>query len=192
MVRHMSPERRRLAPGHMIVYPNREKVVNKVTRVIVAILLIISVVLVLAVTIGGWSKLQGLKPVNFIWCAVYLIMAVFVMRWSRGALPITAALAILLLLVALVAGTGASGNSWFSRHAVGYGAAQGLFGGKGFGPDTLGLLTLIIAPVELLLIIFAMLGFVQAWNVEYEAPIDEVKRRRRGSGSASPAAPATA
>jgi hypothetical protein len=184
------PERRRLPPGYTIVYPNRDKVASKVVRVIVALLLLISVVLILAVTIGGWSRLQGMKPVNFIWCALYVILAVFVLRWSRGMLPISAGLAILLLLLALIAGTGASGTSWFDRNAVGYGATHSLFGGNGFDPDTLGLLTLLIAPVQLLLIFFAMLGFAQSWNVEYEAPIDEVRRRRGRSGS--PAAPAAA
>ncbi len=37
----------------------------------------------------------------------------------------------------------------------------------------LGLLTLLIVPVQLLLIAFAMRGFQQAWNVEVEVPAGE-------------------
>ena len=32
----------------------------------------ITVTILGIVKIGGWSKLQGLKPVNFVWCLVYL------------------------------------------------------------------------------------------------------------------------
>jgi hypothetical protein len=69
-----------------------------------------------------------------------------------------------------------------------------LFGGKGLSPDTIGAITLIIAPVQALLIFFSMQGFAQGWNVEQEVPEEEARRRRGGrntSGSGSPA-PATA
>jgi hypothetical protein len=143
------------------------------------------VALLLAVTIGGWSKLQGMAAVNFVWCGVYLIIAYYVWRWSRGLLPIAAALGILLLIVALIAGLGASGTSWFDRSHFGYASAQSIFGGGGFSPDILGLLTVLLAPVQVLLIVFAMRGFSQGWNVEVEAPIDKLR-------SAGPGAVATA
>jgi hypothetical protein len=44
----------------------------------------------------------------------------------------------------------------------------------------LGLITLLIAPVQVLLILFAMRGFSQGWNVEVETPIDKL----RGGGAA--------
>ena len=75
------PPVRNLRPGYTIVYPNRDKAASKATKAIVILLLLVSVVLMLIVTIGGWSKLQGLKPVNFAWCVVYVIIAVL-----RGAL----------------------------------------------------------------------------------------------------------
>ena len=191
MVRNM-PEERHLPPGYTIVYPNREKAASKATKVIVALILVISVVLMLIVTIGGWSKLQGLKPVNFAWCLLYLVIAVYVMRWSRGLLPIAAAMAILLLIMALIAGTGVAGTSWFDRNHVGFAPPQTLFGGKGLSTDVLGTVTLIIAPVQVLLIFFAMRGFAQGWNVEVEMPIDEAKRRGHKPTVTPPAQAATA
>ncbi len=192
MFRNMAQERRNLRPGYTVIYPNRGKAASKVTKAIVVLLLIISIVLMLIVTIGGWSKLQGLKPVNFVWCIVYALIAFYVWRWNRGLLPIAAALAILLLILAVIAGTGVTGTSWFDRNSAGFAAPQSLFGGKGLGPDVIGAVTLIMAPVQLLLIIFAMIGFSQGWNVEQEVPEDEARRHRGGRASAPPAEPATA
>jgi hypothetical protein len=177
------PEDRRLPPGHVITYPNRDKVVSKATKLIIVLILLVSVALILAVTIGGWSKLQGLSWLDFAWCLVYLAIAAMVaLRWARGLLPIAAAFAILLLIIALIAGFGGSGTSWFERHHVDYAKTQSLFGGAGFSPDVLGTLVLLIAPVQLLLIIFAMQGFSQGWNVEVEKHVDDL--HGRGSGRA--------
>jgi hypothetical protein len=171
-------EGRHLPPGHVVTYPNREKATSQATRLIVVLILLASVVLILAVTIGGWSKLQGLTPLNFVWCFAYIVIAVFVTRWARGLLPIAAALAVLMLIVSLIAGLGASGTSWFQRNHVDYAPAHSLFGGGGFSPDVLGTLVLILAPVQLLLIIFTMRGFTQGWNVEVEKHVDELKGRK--------------
>ena len=67
---------------------------------------------------------------------------------------------------------------------------KSIFGGTGLSPDTLGLVTILIAPVQALLIFFAMRGFAQGWNVEVEVPEDQVKRKNKSSGgsSAEPAA----
>jgi hypothetical protein len=131
----------------------------------------------LIVTFGGWSKLQGLKPINFAWCILYLIFAFYTWRWNRGVLPIAAAFAILLLIVSLIAATGAAGTSWFDRSHSGFGAPQSIFGGTGLDPNFLGLITVLLAPVQILLIVFGIRGFAQGWNVEMEVPIDEAKRR---------------
>jgi hypothetical protein len=171
-------QHRTLTPGHVVVYPNREKASSKTTKAIVVLIMLVSVVLMLIVTIGGWSKLQGLKPVNFVWILAYLIMGFYIFRrWARGLLPITAGLAILLLMMSVIAGLGASGTSWFDRSDAGFAGAQSLFGGAGLSANVLGLFTLLIAPVQVLLIFFAMLGFAQGWNVEVEVPIEEAKRR---------------
>ena len=83
-------------------------------------------------------------------------MAFFVARWNRGVLPVAAALAIILLIFAAVAGP-----EWFDRDKTG-------FNDPALDEDVLGLVTLLIVPVQILLIAFAMRGFQQAWNVEVE------------------------
>jgi hypothetical protein len=69
---------------------------------------------------------------------------------------VAAVLAVLLLIFALAAGPG-----WFARDKTGF--AQ-----PAIDAGLLGLLTLLIVPVQMLLIAFAMRGFRQGWNVEYE------------------------
>jgi hypothetical protein len=192
MLRHM-PQGRTLTPGHVVVYPNRDKAASKLVKLIVVILLLASAALMLAITIGGWSKLEGLKPVDFIWALIYVIIAFYVTtRWARGLLPIAAALAILLLIVAVIAGTGASGTSWFDRSNFGFGHAQSVFGGSGLSADTLGALTILLIPVQALLILFAGIGFSQGWNVELEVPVEEARRRGYNPPSTPPATPAPA
>jgi lysylphosphatidylglycerol synthetase-like protein (DUF2156 family) len=191
-------QHRTLTPGYVVVYPNREKAGSKVTKAIVAVIMLVSVALILIVTIGGWSKLQGLKPVNIIWMIAYLIMAFYIFtRWARGLLPITAGMAILLLMMAVIAGLGAAGTSWFDRSHSGFANAQSVFGGGGLSADVLGFFTLLIAPVQILLIFFAMYGFSQGWNVEMEVPAEEAKKRgytpaETGPPQTGPAQPAAA
>ncbi len=174
MVREMptrsatAPARGASASAGAVTYPNRDRAQSLSTRVTVIVLLLVSVALVLAVTIGGWSELEGMTAINFAWCAAYLVIAYYVGRWQRGLLPIAAALAVLLAAIALFAGTGAFGTSWFDRAREGFAPPQSLFGGNGLSPDTLGVLTLVIAPVQALLAVFAMRGFGQGWNVESE------------------------
>jgi hypothetical protein len=168
---------RNVKPGYAVIHPNRDKYVCKVTRLIVVGILLASVALMLILTIGGWSKLEGMKPLNFAWCLIYLVFAYYILRWARGILPMAAALAILLLIIAAIAGTGLAGTSWFQRHHAGFGTAQSLFGGKGLADSALGTVTLLLVPVELVLIVFAMIGFAQGWNVELEVPAEEAERR---------------
>jgi hypothetical protein len=184
------PEARRIPPGYTVIHPNRDKAVCKATRAIVVLILLVSVALILLVALGGWSKLEGLKPLNFAWCLVYLAIAVYVARWARGLLPIAAALAILLLIIAVIAATGTPGTSWFDRNHYGFAHPQSIFAGSGLGAGTLGLITVLIVPVQVLLIFFAMQGFAQGWNVEVEVPIEEAKRRRGRAAGPQPPAPA--
>ena len=138
-------------------------------RGVVVLLLIVSCGLMIAVTIGGWSKLEGMVPVSFAWCVAYLLIAFYLTtRWASGLLPIAAALGILLLVMSIAAGAGAAGTSWFDRSQTGYAAAKSLFGGMGLHSNTIGILTLVIAPVQLLLIVSSLRGFAQHWNVEVE------------------------
>lgn len=142
----------------VIEHPNRDKASSKSTKAVVVLLLLVSAALMLIVTIGGWSALQGALPVQFGYILVYLVMAWFIARWKRGLLPVAAALAILLAIFAAVAAPG-----WFDRNAPGF-AQPALDAG------VLGVVTLLIIPVQLGLIAFAMVGFRQAWNVEVERP----------------------
>jgi presenilin-like A22 family membrane protease len=148
-------------PDIQLVRPNRDKAASKATKAVVMLLLVASAGLILIVTIGGWSKLAGMQPVSLAYVIVYLIMAFYVARWNRGVLPLAAALAILLGIFAAIAGP-----QWFDRDKFG-------FTDPALPAGVLGLLTLLIVPVQVLLIAFAMRGFQQAWNVEVEVPAGE-------------------
>ena len=143
-------------PGVIITHPNRDKPAVQATRAIVIVLLLVSAALVAIVTIGGWSALSGMIPVQIAYIIIYVTLAYYAFRWNRGVLPVASALAVLLMIFAAVAGPG-----WFNRDAAGYEATA-------IGADILGLLTLLIVPVQILLVAFAMRGFQQGWNVELE------------------------
>jgi hypothetical protein len=139
-----------------VTHPNRSKPVVQATRATVVLLLLASAALILIVTIGGWGTLEGDIPILLAWAAVYVLMAFFAGRWSRGVLPMAAALALLMFVFAIVAAP-----SWFARDKTGF-AEPALSAGL------LGVLTLAIIPVQILLITFAMRGFSQGWNIELE------------------------
>jgi K+-sensing histidine kinase KdpD len=139
----------------VIDHPNRRKAASKVTRLLVVLLLLVSAVLVAIVTIGGWDELEGAKALQVAYIVLYVLMAVLVARWNRGVLPV-AALAIIMLIFAAIAGP-----AWFERDKEG-------FAHTGLDASVLGLVTLLIVPVQALLILAAMSGFRQAWNVEVE------------------------
>ena len=159
-------------PGVVITHPNRDKPVVQATRATVVLLLLASAGLVLVVTVGGWSVLEGAVPVQIAYIVIYLTLAFYAARWNRGVLPVAAALAVLLAIFALVAGP-----AWFDRNKSGF--AQ-----PALNAGLLGLLTLLIVPVQMLLVAFAMRGFKQGWNVEVERR--EVPPGREPSGGAAP------
>jgi presenilin-like A22 family membrane protease len=151
--------------------PNRRKASSKATKAIVTVLLLASAAIMIIIALGGWSTLEGAKPVLVAYILLYLLMAFLVTRWNRGVLPLAAALAIVLLIFAAV-----SGPAWFDRDKSG-------FTDPTLDEDILGLLSLILVPVQILLIAFAMRGFQQAWNVEVERSSDERDERdERGGG----------
>jgi hypothetical protein len=150
--------------------PNRRKSSSKSTKAIIILLLIVSAVLMLIVGIGGYSKLMGALPLLVVLVLVYLLMAFFVSRWNRGVLPLAAGLAILLGIFAAI-----SGPAWFERDTVGFATPLSAFGGTGLAASVLGLITLIILPVQVLVIAFTMRGFTQEWQTEIEVPKDQVE-----------------
>jgi protein-S-isoprenylcysteine O-methyltransferase Ste14 len=150
----------------VIVHPNRDKAESHATRAAVILLLLTGAGLTAIITIGGWSRLAGAQVVAIAIVLIYLVMAYYVGRWNRGVLPVAAALGVLMGILAAVAAPG-----WFDRDKTG-------FENPAIEPSVLGLLTLLIVPVCLLLIAFAMRGFQQKWNVEVEVAREEAERGR--------------
>jgi presenilin-like A22 family membrane protease len=144
------------SPRTTVTHPNRHKPAVRTTRTAVILLLITSAVLILIITIGGWKVLQGAWIVQVGYIVIYALLAYFAGRWNRGVLPVAAVLAVLLAVFALVAGP-----AWLARDK--YGFAQ-----PALNAGLLGLLTLLIVPLQVLLTVFAMRGFSQGWNVELE------------------------
>src|SRR3954447_19277802 len=162
-----------------IRHPNREKSSSQVTKAFVALLLVASAVLVALVTIGGWTALQGAQIVSILYILVYGVMAYFVMRWTRGVLPLAAALAVALAVFSAIAAPG-----WFDR-------AHPDYADPALPPRLLGLLTILIGIVQVILIIAAMIGFQQKWNIEVEEH-EEDDGGREGYGGQGRAQPAGA
>jgi hypothetical protein len=164
--------------GVRIEHPNRAKASSKLTRLIVFVLLIASAVLMAIISWGGWDTIEGAKPLQIGYILLYLLMAFLVLRWSRGVLPLAAALAIILLIFAAV-----SAPEWFDRDKEG-------FADPTLDEGLLGLLTALLVPLQILLIAFAMSGFRQAWNVEIERSAGDDRPRddeRRGEPAGAPA-----
>ena len=161
----------------IIHHPNREKGGSKATKAGTILLLLASAALTAIVTVGGWASLEGAQFVSIFFVIVFLIMAFFVARWNRGILPLAAAFSIVLLVFSAIAAQG-----WFDRDTNGY-------DNPGIPPGLLGLLTLILIPVLFLLIVFAMRGFSQKWNVEVEMSREEYERRGRDGTRDQPPPP---
>ena len=148
-----------MAQGATVIeHPNRDKTASQATRAVVVLLLLASAALLAIVTVGGWSKLQGAKSAQIAFLLLYLVLAYFVARWRSGMLPVAAAFAIVLLLFALI-----SGPEWFDRNGSGY-------DDPALDAGVVGVLTLLLAPLQVLLIVFAARGFGQGWSVEVERP----------------------
>ncbi len=167
-------------PGYVIEHPNRETSSSKVTKAVIVVLLVASAVLTAVITVGGWSVLEGATALQIAYIVLYLVIAYFVARWKRGLLPVAAALAIILLIFAAV-----SGPQWLDRDKPG-------FTDPAMSAGILGLLTLLLVPLQVLLIAASLRGFRQRWNIEVERPADDpggddARGRRRPRRDAAPA-----
>jgi hypothetical protein len=152
-----------IRPGYELWRPNREKPEAKSARALVVFLLLVSAALALVITLGGWTRLEGGKVFALLFVAIYVLFAFLVARWNRGVLPVASALAIILAIFA-----GIAAPAWFDR------AKEGL-SDPALPPDLLGLLTLLMVPLQVVLIAVAMVAFNQDWHVEEERPIgDEI------------------
>jgi lysylphosphatidylglycerol synthetase-like protein (DUF2156 family) len=150
-------------PGYELWRPNREKVESKSAKAVVVVLLLASALLVFVVTVGGWSKLEGGGLMSLSYVILYLVFAYYVARWQRGVLPVASALAIILAIFAAI-----SAPAWFDRAKVGLSSPV-------LPEDLLGLLTLLLVPVQVMLIAIALVAFNQEWHVEEERPIGGVE-----------------
>ena len=156
-------------PGYEVWRPNREKAQTKTTKAIVALVLLVSAGLLVVITIGGWTRLEGTSVaiMTLLWAALYVVFALLVARWNRGVLPVASALAIILAIFAAVAAPG-----WFARDKPGLSPPP-------LPDDRIGLLTILVVIVQLLLIAVAMVAFSQNWHVEEERPVGGVPSPER-------------
>src|SRR6476659_10405409 len=149
-------------PGYELWRPNREKPESVTTKFVIVLLLLISAAVAGIVTITGFSLLQGgvgMGIVCVIYVLLYVLFAFLVARWSRGVLPVAAAFAILLAIFCAV-----GANSWFARDKAGFDEAL-------IPVPLIGLLVVIMALLQLILIAACFYGFNQDWHVEEERPI---------------------
>ncbi len=149
-------------PGYELWRPNRAKTESQTTRFIAVVLLIASAILMLIVTLGGWKVLVGGTTygiIALVMVAVYVLLAVMVWRWSRGALSLTMALSVLFGILCAV-----GADSWFARDKSG-------FTEPALSSDLVGLLVVLLIPIQIALLIVCAIAFNQEWHVEEERPI---------------------
>jgi lysylphosphatidylglycerol synthetase-like protein (DUF2156 family) len=146
-----------VAEGDRIIeHPNRDKPASQATRALVVVLLLVSAALLTLATVGGWEKIQGAKPLQVAYVLIYLVLAFFIARWRSGLLPVAASFAIILLIFCAI-----SGAQWFDRDKPGFDEPL-------LSASIIGVLTLVLVPLQLLLIAAAARGFSQKWSVEVE------------------------
>jgi len=149
-------------PGYELWRPNREKSGSVTTKFVIVLLLAATAALAALITIGGWSLMKGGGGMGLV-CAIYALLYAFfaflVARWSRGILPVAAALSMILAILCAV-----GADSWFARDKAGFDEA--------LLPSTLiGTLVIVLGLLQIVLIAFALYGFNQEWHVEEERPI---------------------
>jgi hypothetical protein len=149
-------------PGYELWRPNRERAEAITTKFVLVFLLLATAVISALVAITGWSLLSGgagMGVVCLIFAAIYALFAFLVSRWSRGALPVAAALSTILAIFCLT-GVG----TWFSRDKAGF--EDGLI-----PVPMIGLLVVILILIQVLVIAISLYAFNQNWHVEEERPI---------------------
>ena len=163
-------------PGYELWRPNREKPGSVTTRWLIVLLLLITAGLAGLITIGGWKVLQGgggMGVICAIYALLYLCFAFLVVRWRRGILPLAAALSMILAILCAV-----GANSWFARDKAGFDEAA-------LSSSVIGVLVIVLAIVQLVVIVVALYGFNQGWNIEEERPIGNGEDYGAGAGGAA-------
>lgn len=149
-------------PGYELWHPNREKPEVIATKFAVVLLMLATAGIAALVAICGWSLLSGgggMGAVCLIYAGLYVLFAYLTYNWSRGALPVAAALSMILAIFCAV-----GADSWFARDKPGFEEAL-------IPVPIIGLLVLILLLIQILLIAAAFYGFSQDWHVEEERPI---------------------
>lgn len=160
-------------PGYELWRPNREKPESVTAKFVIVLLLAATAVLAALVTIGGFSALSGgtgMGVVSMIYALLYAFFAILVARWSRGILPLAAALSMILAIFCAV-----GANSWFARDKAGFASTL-------LPTSLVGLLVVILGLLQLVLIAAAFYGFSQGWSVEEERPIGSGEDYGAGAG----------
>ena len=168
-------------PGYELWRPNREKAQSKTTKALVAFVLLVSAGLLVVITIGGWTRLEGtsVAVMSLLWAGLYVVFAFLVARWQPRHPP---------------GRLGPRDHPRDLRRRRRPGLVRALQGRAHPPPlpdDLLGLLTILVVPVQLLLITVAMVGFNQEWHVEEERPVGGVPLAGEDTDEAPPPPPGT-
>jgi hypothetical protein len=150
-------------PGYELWRPNREKPETVTTKFVIAFLLGATAAIAALITITGFSLLAGggsMGIVCIVYAALYAFFAYLVgVRWSRGILPVAAALSMILAIFCAV-----GADSWFARDKAGFDEAL-------LPSAVIGLLVVILFLLQIVIVAAALYGFNQDWHVEEERPI---------------------
>ena len=151
-----------VTPGYELWHPNREKADVIATKRVIVLLMAATAAIAALITITGFSLLSGgagMGAFCLIYAGLYALFANLVSRWSRGVLPVAAALSVILAIFCAVAA-----NSWFARDKAGFEEAL-------IPVPLIGLLVIVLALLQIVLSAAALYGFNQNWHVEEERPI---------------------
>ena len=146
-------------PGYELWRPNREKGESVTVKLVIVFLLLATAAIAALIAITGFSLMSGgsgMAVICLIYAALYAFFGFLVLRWNRGILPVAAALSIILAIFCAV-----GANSWFARNKTGF--QDGLI-----PSPAIGLLVIVLALLQIVLIAAALYGFSQEWQVEEE------------------------
>jgi hypothetical protein len=149
-------------PGYELWRPNREKAASITTKFVLFVLLAVTAAIAGVIAITGFSLMTGgsaMGVVSLIFALLYAFFAFLVARWNRGILPVVAALS---MILAIFCAAGA--DSWFARDKPGFSDAL-------IPVSLIGLLVVILAILQLVVIAVALYAFNQNWHVEEERAI---------------------
>jgi hypothetical protein len=164
-------------PGYELWRPNRERAGSATMKWLIVLLFLATAVLSALITIGGWTVMKGGSGMGIV-CAIYAILYLFfafaVARWSRGVLPLAAALSMILAILCAV-----GAESWFERDKSGF--TEPLM-----PSSVVGVLVIVLALLQIVVIAASLYGFNQNWHVEEERPIGSGEDYGAGAAGGTP------